>query len=118
MYVCVYGWKNIRYTVKIFLNAELEICVHKLLCKQNFVSAPLTHFEIVALCLHSTASKEKHQERANHIFQRKCNYNAWHDGFLKISRIDSNDLRRMFATCFGLFEIILATIKIADAHLK
>lgn len=90
-----------------------------LLSKQNLLCAPLTqYFEILALCLHSTASKDEHQERVNHAFQRKCNYNAWYDGFLKIFKIDSNDLRRMFLTCLGLFDMILATVKVADAHLK
>jgi len=84
IHVCIYSWKNIRYTVKMFLNAELQICMCNLLCNQNFVCAPLIHFEILALRLHSTASKEKHQERAHHPFHRKCNYNAWCDGFLKI----------------------------------
>lgn len=103
----------------MFFDAELKICTHNLLCKQNFLCAPLTqHFQNLALCLHSTTHKEKHQDRANHTFQTKCNYNAWYDGFLKIFKIESNDLRRMFITCSGLFGMILATVKIADAHLK
>lgn len=32
--------------------------------------------------------------------------------------MDSNNLRRVFMICFGLFGMILAAVKIADAHSK
>lgn len=61
---------------------------------------------------------KKSIKRESHIFLRKSNYNGWYDRFVKIFKINSNDLRRVFMAYFGLFDVILATVKIVDAHLK
>ena len=96
---------NCRYAHTTY-SANKILCVH--ITKD---------FEILALRLHTSTRKEKHQERANHPLQRKW-HNTWYDGFLKLFKIDSNDLRRMFITCFGLFDMILDTVKFAVGHLK